>query len=164
MATARRSTKAAAGRNRDAITLLKADHQQVKQWFAQFKKASDASRQQMLARSICQALRLHTNIEEEIFYPAFLEATRNKDIHHEAEVEHQAAERLILEIEQSSPSDDFFKAKVNVLSEMIKHHVREEERPGGMFAKARKARMDLKALGQQLAERKSELESEQQAA
>ncbi|MBV8878235.1 MAG: hemerythrin domain-containing protein [Gammaproteobacteria bacterium] len=164
MATARRSTKATAGRYRDAITLLKADHQQVKQWFAQFKKLSDASRQQMLARSICQALRLHTSIEEEIFYPAFLEATGNKDIHHEAEVEHQAAERLIVEIEQSNPSDDFFKAKVNVLGEMIKHHVREEEKPGGMFAKARKARMDLKALGQQLAARKSELESEQQAA
>jgi len=164
MATSRRSTRAAAGRYRDAIALLKADHQQVKQWFAQFEKASDHARQQMLARNICRALRLHTSIEEEIFYPAFLEATEEKDIHHEAEVEHQAAERLIVEIEQSTPSDDFFGAKVTVLGEMIKHHVREEEKPGGMFAKARKARMDLKALGQQLAERKSELESEQQAA
>jgi hemerythrin superfamily protein len=164
MATVRRSSKPAAARNRDAIALLKADHQQVKQWFAQFEKASDHTRQQMLARNICRALRLHTSIEEEIFYPAFLEATEDKDIHHEAEVEHQAAERLIVEIEQSTPSDDFFTAKVNVLGEMIKHHVREEEKPGGMFAKARKARMDLKSLGQQLAERKSELESEQQAA
>lgn len=164
MATSRRSTRAAAGRYRDAVALLKADHQQVKQWFAQFKKADDQARQQMLARNICHALRLHTNIEEEIFYPAFLEATEAEDIHHEAEVEHQAAERLIVEIEQSSPADDFFRAKVNVLGEMIKHHVREEEKPGGMFARARKVRMDLKSLGQQLAERKSELESEQQAA
>jgi hemerythrin superfamily protein len=164
MATSQRSTKATAGRYRDAVTLLKADHQQVKQWFAQFKKAGDQTRQGMLARNICNALRLHTSIEEEIFYPAFLEATKDEDIHHEAEVEHQAAERLIVEIEQSTPADDFFRAKVNVLGEMIKHHVREEEKPGGMFAKARKAKMDLRALGQQLAERKSELESEQQAA
>jgi len=130
------------------VTLLKADHQQVKQWFAQFRKAGEQARQGMLARSICNALRLHTSIEEEIFYPAFLEATKNEDIHHEAEVEHQSAERLIVEIEQSTPADDFFRAKVNVLGEMIKHHIREEEKPGG----------------QQLAERKSELESEQQAA
>lgn len=164
MATSHRSTRATSGRYRDAVTLLKADHQQVKQWLAQFSKAREPARQQMLARNICQALRLHTNIEEEIFYPAFLEATHNKDIHHEAEVEHRAAEGLILEIEQSSPSDDFFRARVNVLGEMVKHHIREEEKPGGMFARARQARMDLKALGKQLAERKSELESEQQAA
>jgi hemerythrin superfamily protein len=164
MATSRRSTKAAAGRYRDAVTLLKADHQQVKQWFEQFRKASGETRRGVLARNICHALRLHTTIEEEIFYPAFLEATGNEDIHHEAEVEHQAAERLIVEIEQSTPSDDFFRARVNVLGEMIKHHVREEEKPGGMFATARKAKMDLKTLGQLLAERKSELESEQQAA
>ncbi|HKF97685.1 MAG TPA: hemerythrin domain-containing protein [Steroidobacteraceae bacterium] len=164
MATSQRSTKATAGRYRDAVTLLKADHQQVKQWFAQFRKAGEQARQGMLARNICDALRLHTSIEEEIFYPAFLEATKNEDIHHEAEVEHQSAERLIVEIEQSTPADDFFRAKVNVLGEMIKHHIREEEKPGGMFAKARKAKMDLRTLGQQLAERKSELESEQQAA
>jgi len=146
------------------VTLLKADHQQVKQWFAQFRKAEDQARQGMLARNICDALRLHTSIEEEIFYPAFLEATKNEDIHHEAEVEHQSAEHLIVEIEQSTPADDFFRAKVNVLGEMIKHHISEEEKPGGMFAKARQAKMDLRTLGQQLAERKSELESEQQAA
>ena len=162
MATSRRLSKNA--RSRDAITLLKADHQQVKQWFAQFKKTNNGERQGMLAHNICHALRLHTTIEEEIFYPAFLDATGNADIHHEAEVEHQAAERLILEIEQSTPSDDFFKAKVNVLGEMVNHHVREEEKPSGMFAKARKAKMDLKTLGQRLAQRKSELESERQAA
>jgi len=162
MPTSRQSSRAATARSRDAIALLKADHQQVKQWFAQFKKATDQRRRSALAQSICDALRLHTTIEEEIFYPAFLESTGDRDLHHEAEVEHQAAERLILEIEQSSPSDEFFTAKVNVLGEMIKHHVREEERPGGMFAKARKARMDLKGLGRQLAERKSQLQAEQQ--
>ena len=162
MPTASRSSKATAARYRDAVTLLKADHLQVKQWFAQFRKATDQSRQSTLARNICHALRLHTIIEEEIFYPAFLESTGDKHIHHEAEVEHQAAERLIAEIEESMPSDDFFTAKVNVLGEMIKHHIKEEEKPGGMFAAARKARMDLKGLGRELAQRKSQLEAEHQ--
>ncbi len=164
MATTRRPARRTAARYTDAVSLLRADHQQVKQWFAQFRKARDPARQRTLARNICQALRVHTNIEEEIFYPAFLEATKSKDLHHEAEVEHQAAERLIVEIEQSAPTDEFFTARVNVLGEMITAHVRLEEKPGGMFARARKARMDLKVLGQQLAQRKSELESEQQSA
>jgi len=151
-------------RHRDAIALLKADHQQVKQWFGQFRKTSEAARQNALARDICHALRLHTTIEEELFYPAFLEATHDKDIHHEAEVEHHGAKELIAEIEHSNASDDYFRAKVNVLAEMINHHVREEEKPGGMFAEARKARMDLIALGERLAERKSQLESQDKAA
>jgi Hemerythrin HHE cation binding domain len=164
MVTSAKSKRAHFSRRRDAITLLKADHQQVKKWFAQFKKASDDSRQSMLARDICYALRLHTTIEEEIFYPAFLEATQDKDKHHEAAVEHRAAEELIAEIEESTPSDDYFSAKVNVLGEMIKHHVKEEEKPGGLFAEAKRAKMDLVALGEKLAERRSELESEQKAA
>jgi Hemerythrin HHE cation binding domain len=151
-------------RHRDAVTLLKADHQEVKQWFAQFKRTADRARQSVLAREICHALRLHTTIEEEIFYPAFLAETQGKEIHHEAEVEHQGAKELVAEIEKLTPSDDYFVAKVNVLGEMIKHHVKEEEKPSGMFAEARKARMDLVALGARLAERKAQLESEQPAA
>ena len=108
-------------------------------------------------------MRLHTAVEEEIFYPAFLAATQDKAIHHEAEVEHHAAEELIAEIEKLTPADDYFTAKVNVLGEMIKHHVKEEEKPGGMFVEARKAKMDLAALGARLAERKSQLESGQKA-
>lgn len=159
-----RSAGGRAVRHRDAVTLLKADHQQVKQWFAQFKKTADESRQSALAREICHALRLHSAIEEEIFYPAFLAATRDKAIHHEAEVEHHAAKELIAEIEKLTPADDYFKAKVNVLGEMINHHVKEEEKKNGMFAEARKAKMDLAALGARLAERKAQLESRQQAA
>jgi hemerythrin superfamily protein len=147
----------------DAITLLKADHRQVEDWFGQFEKARDAEKKQTLATQICNALKVHTMIEEEIFYPAFLEATEEKDIHHEAEVEHDGAKKLIAEIEASSPDDDYFDAKVSVLSEMIKHHVKEEEQPGGMFAEARKAGMDLAALGEQLAARKAELEGEMSA-
>jgi len=112
------------------------------------------------ASQICNALKVHTTIEEEIFYPAFLDATEEKDIHHEAEVEHDGAKKLIAEIEASSPDDDYFEAKVSVLSEMIKHHVKEEEGPGGMFSKSRDSDMDLDELGQQLAARKAELEGE----
>lgn len=142
----------------DAITLLKADHRQVEDWFGQFEKARDDERKQELATQICTALKIHTMIEEEIFYPAFLDATDETDIHHEAEVEHDGAKRLIAEIEQITPEDEYFEPKVSVLSEMIKHHVKEEEGPGGMFSKARDSDMDLDELGRQLAARKAELE------
>lgn len=164
MATSAKSKRTRATPRTDAVTLLKADHQQVKDWFEQFKKTSGAERQARLAQKICQALRLHTILEEEIFYPAFFEATHDKDLHHEAEVEHNGAKELIAQIEQSNPTDDYFRAKVNVLGEMINHHVREEEKPGGMFAEARQAKMDLRGLGEQIAQRKSQLESTQQAA
>jgi hemerythrin superfamily protein len=142
----------------DAVALLKADHKQVKQWFEQFEKSRSDKVKQELATNICKALTVHTEIEEEIFYPAFLAATQDKDMHHEAVVEHDGAKNLIAQIEKSSPRDDYFDSKVHVLSEMIKHHVKEEEQPGGMFAEAKTSKkMDLKALGEQLFARKSEL-------
>jgi hemerythrin superfamily protein len=143
----------------DAIALLKSDHRQVEQWFEQFEKTRSDERKGQLAQQICAALKVHTTIEEEIFYPAFLEATEEEDIHHEAEVEHDGAKKLIAEIEASGPDDDYYDAKVSVLSEMIKHHVREEEKRDGMFAKARQSDMDLKALGEQLAARKAQVMS-----
>lgn len=142
----------------DAISLLKADHRQVEEWFGQFEKARSDSKKKDLAQRICQALRIHTMIEEEIFYPAFLEATGEEDLHHEAEVEHASAKELIAQIEGSGPEDDYFDARVSVLSEMIKHHVKEEEQRGGMFSKAKSAGMDLEVLGEQLMARKAELE------
>src|SRR5690242_1282878 len=157
MATAKSSRKNGPAKN-DAIALLKADHRQVEEAFEQFDKARDDDRRQKLATQICNALKVHTTIEEEIFYPAFLEATHDTDVHHEAEVEHSGAKKLIAEIEASSPDDEYFKAKITVLSEMIKHHVNEEEKRGGMFSEARHADMDLAALGEQLASRKAELE------
>ncbi len=147
-------------RGSDAIALLKADHRQVEEWFEQFEKARNDDRKLELAGKICNALKIHTMIEEEIFYPAFFEATENKEIHHEAEVEHEGAKRLIAEIEASGPDDDYYDAKVTVLSEMIKHHVKEEEKPGGMFSEARDSDMDLAELGEQLAARKEELEAQ----
>jgi len=157
-ARAKSSSKSrSAARQQDAIALLKADHRQVEEWFGQFETSRSEDKKQKLAQQICQALTVHTQIEAEIFYPAFLQATEDEDTHHEAEVEHEGAKRLIAEIEASSPSDDYFDAKVKVLSEYIKHHVNEEEQRGGMFSEARDSGMDLEALGEQLAARKAEL-------
>jgi hemerythrin superfamily protein len=147
-------------RTTDAVSLLKADHRQVKQWFEQFQNARPDDRKLDLAGKICKALKVHTQVEEEIFYPAFQQATGDDDVFHEALIEHQAAKRLIAEIENSNISDEFYCSKVKVLSEMIKHHVREEEKPDGMFAEARKSDMDLRNIGRQLAKRKAELEGD----
>ena len=156
----RRAKTRASQRPKDAIALLKADHREAEELFAQFEKARDDDRKEMLAKQVCNALKMHTIIEEEIFYPAFLAATQDLEIHHEAEVEHNGAKKLIAEIEASGPDDEYYDAKVKVLSEMIKHHVKEEEKPGGMFAEARKADMDLESLGERLMSRKAELMEE----
>jgi hemerythrin superfamily protein len=159
-----REVKQAAGikEPKSAIVLLKADHRDVEGLFKSFKSAKSAAEKQSLARKICTALKLHTRIEEEIFYPAFIEATGDKDVHNEALVEHQGAKRLIEEIESSTADDPLFDARVTVLSEMIKHHVKEEERFNGMFTRARLAKMDLRALGILLEARKKELAREPQ--
>jgi hemerythrin superfamily protein len=166
MASKSRSSSTARGRSKhaDAIVLLKADHRQVEAWFAQFSKTKNRQKKQQLAAHICDALTVHTTIEEEIFYPAFIEATGDKDTHHEAVVEHAGAKKLIAEIQAISPDDDYYDAKVTVLAEMIKHHVKEEEQPGGMFSEAKKSGMDLQALGEQLLARKQELQATAKAA
>jgi hemerythrin superfamily protein len=156
----KRANAGARTRQQDAIALLKGDHREVEQLFEQFQSTRSDGRKQSLAQQVCRALKVHTQIEAEIFYPAFLEATEETDIHHEAQVEHDGAKKLIAEIEASGPEDDYFDAKVTVLSEMIKHHVNEEERRDGMFAKARSSKMDLQGLGERLAQRKSELMSD----
>ena len=160
MASGRKKTSRT---SQDAIALLKADHREVEAWFAQFLKSKSASRKQQLASRICEALITHTTIEQEIFYPAFLAATDEEDIHHEAVVEHEGAKSLIEQIQEMSPDDEYFKAKMTVLSEMIKHHVKEEEGPGGMFTEAKKSDMDLRALGEQLRARKRELDARSKA-
>jgi hemerythrin superfamily protein len=148
----------------EAVALLKADHRQVEDLFEQFGKSRSAAKKQQLAANICSALTIHAQIEEEIFYPAFLEATDDKDVHHEAIVEHEGAKRLIAELRGMRPEDDYFDARVTVLSEMIKHHVKEEEKAGGMFAEAKQSKMDLKDLGEQMSARKMELQSNDEAA
>ena len=159
-AKAKKATQRGGNGKTDAIALLKADHRQVEEWFEQFEKARNDDRKLELATKICNALKVHTTIEEQIFYPAFLEATEDKEMHHEAEIEHDGAKKLIAQIEASGPDDEYYDSKVKVLSEMIKHHVKEEEQPGGMFAEARDSDMDLKALGEQMAQRQLELMGE----
>jgi hemerythrin superfamily protein len=154
---AKSAKRATTTRQQDAIALLKADHRQVEEWFEQFESSRSDAKKSDLAQKICEALTVHTKIEEEIFYPAFYEATEDKDIHHEAEVEHEGAKRLIEQIKSAGPDDDYFDARMSVLSEMVQHHVREEEKRDGMFGKARQSDMDLKALGEQLATRKAQL-------
>ena len=138
----------------DAVALLKADHRAVEDLFAQFEKASGDGKKQKLALQICAELTVHAKIEEEIFYPA-CEGKVEEDLMREAYVEHDGAKILIAEIEGSEPSDEYYDAKVKVLQEQIEHHVEEEEqRMEGMFAQARKAGLDMDALGQELATRK----------
>jgi hemerythrin superfamily protein len=159
--SAERNSSPRSRRTTDAVSLLKADHRQVKRWFEQFQSAQSDECKQNLAGKICKVLKAHTQIEEEIFYPAFQQATGDDDKFHEALIEHQGAKKLIAEIENSDISDEFYCSKVKVLSEMIKHHVREEEKPSGMFAEARKSDMDLKEIGLLLAERKAELKGDE---
>lgn len=144
----------------DAVELLKADHKQVAEWFQQFERSRSDESKQALAQQICAALTVHATIEEEIFYPAFLEATGETDLHHEAEVEHQGAKNLIAEIEASNPEDEYFDAKVTVLAELIRHHVNEEEQSDGMFAKATESDMDLHSLGAELQARQEEMSAD----
>ena len=143
---------------RDAIALLKNDHREVEELFEQFEKASGDGRKEKLAQQICLELSVHAAIEEEIFYPA-CEGKVDEDLLKESYVEHDAAKILIAQISSGQgENDEFFDSKVKVLSEEIEHHVEEEEkRMEGLFAQAKKAGLDMDALGEQLALRKAEL-------
>ena len=146
----------------DAIALLKADHRTVEGLFEKFETAR-ADRKGEIARQICNELKIHTIIEEEIFYPA-LKGKIEEETYTEAYVEHDAAKVLINDIMASSPDDAFFDAKVKVLSEEIKHHVHEEEaRSEGMFAQAREAGLDMVALRDEMLARKSDLTTQAKA-
>lgn len=141
----------------DAIKLLEADHRQVDKWFAEFEATNGAKTKTKLVEQICLALKVHTQIEEEIFYPASRDvlSTDQEDMVDEAVVEHAAAKQLIAELEQMEVGEDLYDAKVKVLQEMIEHHVEEEEKD--YFPACRKAGMDVEAVGLQLAQRKEEL-------
>jgi len=148
----------AENKTQDAIALLKEDHRTVEKLFKDFESAKGDGRKEALAQQICLELSVHAAIEEEIFYPA-CEGKVEEDLLKESYVEHDAAKVLIAEITAGQGADDeFFDAKVKVLQEEIEHHVEEEEkRLEGLFAQARKADLDLDALGKQLAARKQEL-------
>lgn len=143
----------------DAIALLKADHRVVEDLFEQFEKATAAGRKKTLATQICTELTIHTLIEEEIFYPA-LRGKIEDDTLDEAYVEHDGAKMLIAQIAAGSPDEDFYDAKVKVLSEDIIHHVHEEEMPSeGMFAQARATGVDMNELADRMRARKEELQA-----
>jgi len=148
----------AEAKSQDAIALLKEDHRKVEKLFKDFEGAKGEARKEKLARQICMELTVHTKIEEEIFYPA-CEGKVDEDLLKEAYVEHDGAKVLVAEIEAGNgESDDYFDAKVQVLSEEIDHHVEEEEKE--LFPEVRKADIDIDALGEQLAARKKELMAE----
>ena len=144
----------------DAIALLKEDHRKVEGLFEKFEKARDEDRKKALAREICTELTIHAMIEEEIVYLACQDKIEDEDLLDESYVEHDGAKVLISEI-MGNMNAKFFEAKVTVLSELIKHHVKEEERRSeGLFAQARDAGLDVEALGDRLKARKQQLKEQ----
>lgn len=140
----------------DAIHQLTQDHKEVKAMFKEYEKQTDRAKvtKKKLADQICDALTLHAQLEEEIFYPAVRSVVHDDDLMDEALVEHTSAKELIAQIRAMSPGDDLYDAKIKVLSEQIEHHVREEE--GEMFALVRKSGLNLTALGEQMQTRRSQ--------
>lgn len=171
MATAAKSSSSSAskkssGRKRRsakrdplAVRLLKQDHREVEGWFDEYEQLEADAEKLELFNRIALALKVHTRIEEEIFYPE-ARGDVEEDMLDEAYVEHDSAKKLIAEIEAMKPADEFYDAKVKVLGEYIKHHVKEEEQPGGIFAQAKKGDEDLDAMGERLKARKEELMAE----
>jgi hypothetical protein len=151
-----RRTRRTARRDPLAITLLKKDHREVEGMFDEYEQLENDAEKQALFNKIALALKVHTQIEEEILYPEE-RGEVDDDLLDEAYVEHDGAKKLIAEIEAMKPSDEFYDAKVKVLSEYIKHHVKEEEQPGGLFSQAKKGDEDLEAMGERLKARKEEL-------
>lgn len=148
----------------DAIAMLKADHRKVEEIFAAFETARGADRKRALAEQACLELKVHTAIEEEIFYPACRGTDVEDDLLNEAYVEHDAAKVLIAVIEAGGPDEAFYDAQVKVLAEMIEHHVEEEEkRSEGMFSQARAAGLDMDLLAEQMRTRKRTAMEEYQA-
>jgi hemerythrin superfamily protein len=157
-----KQAKAAQAKAQDAIKLLKADHDEVDELFAQYEKQKkkNGGQKSELIEKICTALTVHAQIEEEIFYPAAYDALDEDgdELLDEAEVEHASIKSLVEQLQSMGADDELCDAKVKVLSEYVKHHVKEEE--GELFPKVKKTDLDLDALGSELAERKSELMAE----
>jgi hemerythrin superfamily protein len=144
----------------EALELLKEDHAKVKKAFKEFEKLEreDAESARQIVQATCEDLKVHTTLEEEIFYPALREAIEDEDILNEAAVEHETAKMLIEQLENMGPDDPNYHATFTVLGEYVMHHVKEEE--GEMFAQAKKADLDLDALGERMRARKAELTGE----
>lgn len=139
----------------DATAMLRADHRLVSGLFDEFEKARSANRKQALVAKICLELTVHAQLEEEIFYPAFKKALKDHELVPEAQVEHGSVKELIAQVEGVEPDGEMYDARVKVMGEFVKHHVKEEQTQ--MFPKAKKSGLDLMALGRQMQERKKEI-------
>ena len=157
-----RRTRRTGRRDPLAITLLKKDHREVETMFDEYEQLEADAEKLALFNKIALALKVHTQIEEEIFYPDERGEVED-DMLDEAYVEHDGAKKLIAEIEAMQPGEEFYDAKVKVLGEYIKHHVKEEEQPGGVFAQAKRGDEDLDAMGERLKARKQQLMAEKGA-
>lgn len=139
----------------DAIALLRADHKLVSALFAEYEKARSTSKKKMLVSQICTELSVHAQVEEEIFYPAVKQALKDKEMIPEALVEHATLKELIGQVESIEPDGEMFNAKIKVLSEYVKHHVKEEQNE--MFPQAKSTKLDMVELGGRMAARKEQL-------
>lgn len=140
---------------KDAITQLKADHAKVSGLFAEYGKARSTAKKKALVADICAELSVHAQIEEEIFYPEVKAALKDHLLVPEATVEHASLKDLIAQIEAVEPGGEMYAAKVKVLAEYVKHHVKEEQNE--MFPKVKASSLDLLELGSRMAARKADL-------
>jgi hemerythrin-like domain-containing protein len=147
---------------KDAIALLKEDHEKVRELLGELEETTSkaTSRRQTLLKSIEQELKIHTKIEEEIFYPAFRDASSKEDdkkLYYEALEEHHVVDMVLPEIRKIDAGSDEFAAKAKVLKDLVEHHAEEEE--AEMFPRARKLmdREELLQLGQQIVQAKESM-------
>lgn len=149
------SAARASSKPQDAVAMLRTDHKKVSALFEQFGKSRAAAVKKKLVSQICLELSVHTTIEEEIFYPAVQAALKDHELVPEANVEHASVKDLIAQVKGVEPDGEMYDARVKVMGEFVKHHVKEEQTE--MFPKAKKTRLDLIALGARMATRRAEL-------
>jgi len=147
--------KSTSSKAQDATALLKADHEQVSDLFIEYREADSKNKKKQLAEQICNELTVHAQIEEEIFYPAVKQALKDKELIPEARVEHATLRALISEVRGAEPDGEMFDAKIKVMQEYVKHHVKEEQNE--MFPKAKATDLDMMELGSKMSQRKQEL-------
>ena len=148
-------TNSKVSKTQEATALLRADHKLVSQLFSEYEKTNSSAKKKALVSQICTELKIHAQVEEEIFYPAVKQALKDHELVPEATVEHATLKDLIAQVEFVEPDGEMFDAKIKVLSEYVKHHVKEEQNE--IFPKAKATTLDMVALGAQMAARKADL-------